>query len=263
MTRYSHLRWLPALGGLVAAGVLVLSAAPSSATIVCPTGIKPPSPYCTNVPPTATTGKATEVKGTSATLNGVAGPNVSGGDITQYYFEYGRTTNYGSTTPPGTIGSCPSGISPPSPYCNVPKTEPVSARISNLTPCTAYHFQLVATNSDGTAKGGDQKFKTGFAPPIAFVSAPRSVRAGRRFQVKFTLSYAAKVKIADRAEVWPHRRHIQLRHAFGRQAQEDDHGALPRRELHPRGDRQAQLRTATLQPEAARSLGPTNPESSQ
>jgi hypothetical protein len=195
MTRYSHLRWLPALGGLVAAGVLVLSAAPSSATIVCPTGIKPPSPYCTNVPPTATTGKATEVKGTSATLNGVAGPNVSGGDITQYYFEYGRTTNYGSTTPPGTIGSCPSGISPPSPYCNVPKTEPVSARISNLKPCTAYHYQLVATNSDGTAQGGDQKFTTGFAPPIAFVSAPGSVRAGRRFQVKFTLRYAAKVKI--------------------------------------------------------------------
>src|ERR1700733_3495535 len=174
MTRYSHLRWLAALG--VAVGVIAVSAGPSGATIVCPPGIKPPSPYCTNVPPTATTGKATNVRGTSATLNGVAGPNVSGGDITQYYFEYGRTTHYGSTTPPGTIGSCPSGISPPSPYCNVPKTEPVSARISSLQPCTAYHFQLVATNSDGSAKGGDQKFTTAFAPPIALLSAPGSVR---------------------------------------------------------------------------------------
>jgi hypothetical protein len=195
MTRYSHLRWLGALGGLLVTGVLVLSAAPSQATIVCPTGIKPPSPYCTNVPPTATTGKATNVKAASATLNGVAGPNVSGGDITSYYFEYGRTTNYGSTTPPGTIGSCPSGISPPSPYCNVPKTQAVSANISSLTPCTAYHFQLVASNSDGSANGGDQKFTTAFGPPISFLSAPTRVKAGRRFQVKFTLRYAANVKI--------------------------------------------------------------------
>jgi hypothetical protein len=195
MTRYSHLRWLGALGGLAVAGVLALSAAPSGATIVCPTGIKPPSPYCTNVPPTATTGKASNVRAATATLNGVAGPNVSGGDITSYYFEYGRTTSYGSTTPTGTIGSCPSGISPPSPYCNVPKTQSVSANISSLTPCTTYHFQLVASNSDGSANGGDQKFTTAFGPPIALLSAPRSVKAGRRFVVKFTLRYAANVKI--------------------------------------------------------------------
>lgn len=195
MTRYLHLRWLAALGGLVAAGVMVLSAAPTQATIVCPPGIKPPSNYCRNVQPTATTGKATQVKGTSATLNGVAGPNVSGGDITQYYFEYGRTKSYGSQTPPGTIGSCPSGISPPSPYCNIPATQPVSADISGLTPCTAYHFQLVATNPDGSANGGDQKFTTGFGPPISFFSAPTRVRAGHRFHVKFVLRDSAKVKI--------------------------------------------------------------------
>jgi hypothetical protein len=198
MTRLLHPRWLLAFGGLVAAVVVALSAGPSSATIVCPSGIKPPSPYCTNVPPTATTGKATEVKGTSATLNGVAGPNVSGGDPTEWYFEYGRTSSYGSTTPPGTIGSCPPGISPPSPYCSTPKTQPVSARINDLKPCTAYHYQLVATNSDGTAYGGDRTFTTAFAhaaPPISHVSAPRSVRAAQRFRVKFTLRYAAKVKI--------------------------------------------------------------------
>jgi hypothetical protein len=54
--------------GPVAAGVVALSAGPTSATIVCPSGVKPPSPYCTNVPPTATNGEATNVKGTSATL---------------------------------------------------------------------------------------------------------------------------------------------------------------------------------------------------
>ena len=179
MTRYSHLRWLAALGGLVAAGVMVVSAAPTQATIVCPVGIKPPSKYCTNVPPVATTGNATKVTGTGATLNGVAGPNVTGGDITQYYFEYGPYHQYGFQTPPGTIGSCPAGISPPSPYCNVPKTQPVSADISNLTPCTAYHFQLLATNPDGSAIGGDMKFTTSFAPPIGSSAAPTKSRLGR------------------------------------------------------------------------------------
>ena len=196
MTRYSHLRWLAPLGGLVAVGALALSAAPSGATIVCPSGIKPPSPYCTNVLPTATTGNATNVSGTRATLNGVAGPNVTGGDITQYFFEYGQTTSYGSQTPTGTIGSCPSGITPPSPYCNVPKTQSVSANISNLKPCTTYHFQLVANNPDGPAPpGGDQRFTTAFAPPLSHVTAPSQVKARHRFKVKFTLRFAAKVKI--------------------------------------------------------------------
>jgi hypothetical protein len=200
MTRYLHLRWLAPVGGLVAAGVIALSAAPGGATIVCPKGVKPPSPYCTDVPPTATTGNATRVKTTSATLNGVAGPNVSGGDITQYFFEYGTTTAYGSQTPPGTIGSCPSGITPPSPYCNVPKTKKVSANVSNLAPCTTYHYQLVATNADGTAMGGDRTFTTKFSHPLKKVKAPHKVRARRRFQVQFTLTDDARVTIAIRAK---------------------------------------------------------------
>src|SRR5690349_12825478 len=105
MTRYSHLRRLAIVGSLILAGVLGLAAVPSGATVVCPSGVTPPSPYCTNVPPTATTLPATKIKGTSAQLNGSAGPNVQGGDITQYFFQYGTDTNYGSQTPTGTIGS--------------------------------------------------------------------------------------------------------------------------------------------------------------
>ena len=188
MTRYSHLRWV-ALVGLVAACASSLLAAPGGATIVCPQGNRPPSPYCTNVPPTATTGNATHVRATSATLTGVAGPNVRGGDVTQYYFEYGTTTAYGSQTREGTIGRCPHGISPPSPYCNVPKRQRVSAGVSNLTPCTTYHFQLVATNSDGSADGGDNTFMTGFAPPLTDVFAPDEVRVGDTFRVAFRIRY--------------------------------------------------------------------------
>lgn len=189
MTRYSRLRWPALLGGLVALGASALLAAPGSATIVCPQGVKPPSPYCTNVPPIAITRNANHVRATSARLNGVAGPNVRGGDITQYFFEYGTTTAYGSTTPQGTIGSCPSGISPPSPYCSVPKKRRVSADISNLTPCTTYHFQLVATNPDGTTNGGDNTFTTDFAPPLAGVFAPDEVRRGDTFNVDFRLRF--------------------------------------------------------------------------
>lgn len=124
-----------------------------------------------------------------ATLNGVAGLNVSGGDITQYFFKYGRTTNYGSQTPTDTIGSCPVGISPPSPYCNVPKTQNVSANVSGLAPCTRCHFQLFASNSDVSAAGGDMTFTTAFARPLTNVNAPTKVNAGRRFKVKFGLKY--------------------------------------------------------------------------
>jgi hypothetical protein len=185
-----------AVGSLIVVGILGLSALPSGATIVCPSGIKPPSPYCTNVPPTATTLPATKITGTSAQLNGSAGPNVQGGDITQYFFQYGTTTGYGSQTPTGTIGSCPAGITPPSPYCNVPKTQLVSANISNLTPCTDYHFRVVATNPDGSFNGADQAFTTTFAKPLKDVKTPSKVKAGKKFKVQFTLVYdATSVKI--------------------------------------------------------------------
>jgi hypothetical protein len=189
MTGYSRVRWLALLGGLTAACASALLAAPGGATIVCPKGNKPPSPYCTNVPPIAITRNATHVRATSATLTGVAGPNVRGGDITRYFFEYGTTTAYGSTTPEGTVGSCPFGITPPSPYCRVPKRQRVSADISELTPCTTYHFQLEATNPDGSTDGGDNTFTTRFAPPLTDVFAPSEVRGGDVFRVLFGLRY--------------------------------------------------------------------------
>ncbi len=120
MTRY--LRRLAPLGGLVAAAVVAVSAAPAGATVVCPPGITPPSHYCSNVKPRAVTGAASNVKGTSATLNGAAGAGVTGGDPTQWFFKYGTTMSYGKQTPTKTLGSCPSGISPPSPYCTTPAT---------------------------------------------------------------------------------------------------------------------------------------------
>jgi hypothetical protein len=194
MTRY--LGRLVPLGGLVAAAVVAFSAAPAGATVVCPPGITPPNVlYCHNIKPTAVTGTASNKKGTSATLNGAAGSTVAGGDPTQWFFEYGTSTAYGKQTPTQTLGKCTAGVTPPSPYCTTPTVTGVSANVSHLAPCTTYHYQLVATNPDGTTKGGDKTFKTGFAKPIKSFKTPKKVKRHHKFKVKFTLNFRANVKI--------------------------------------------------------------------
>jgi len=94
--------------------------------------------------PSATTGSASNVTSSGATLNGTVNPR----DLsTTYYFEYGTTTNYGSTTPETPAGSGSRGVA-------------VSAVLSGLSSGTTYDFQLVATNSKGTAYGGNATFTT-------------------------------------------------------------------------------------------------------
>jgi len=92
-------------------------------------------------PPTATTGAATSVGETSASLNGTLG---AGGSSTAY-FQYGTTAAYGATTVTQSVGV--SGSS-----------SPLAAAIGGLAPGTTYHFRLVAENSGGVAYGGDQTF---------------------------------------------------------------------------------------------------------
>ncbi|MDD2965175.1 MAG: hypothetical protein PHU33_14600, partial [Bacteroidales bacterium] len=99
--------------------------------------------------PVATTAPATSVMINSAQLNGSINPN---GIVSTYFFQYGATTSYGSTTPVVSAGSGSSAVS-------------VSANISGLTPGQTYHFRIVATNTDGTAYGSDLSFTTG-APSI-------------------------------------------------------------------------------------------------
>ncbi len=98
--------------------------------------------------PTVTTTVATNVTHNSAQLNGTVNPS---GASTTYYFEYGTTTDYGSTTSIGNAGSGTSLIS-------------VNSSITGLSASSIYHFRLVATNSGGTNRGGDLTFTTS-APP--------------------------------------------------------------------------------------------------
>jgi hypothetical protein len=122
--------------------------------------IKPSGQAPQPQPPSATTGSATGVTSTAATIAGTVNPN---GLSTTYHFEYGTTTSYGTRTP-APDGSAGSGTT----------AAPVSANLSGLTASTTYHYRLVATNSAGTSNGSDATFTTGAAGSIGFVGPSTS-----------------------------------------------------------------------------------------
>ena len=102
--------------------------------------------------PVATTGTAS-VKSSSAEVQGVVQPSYGN---TNYWFEYGLTTAYGSSNPPmpGAFAGNDGG------------SHSVSAQLSGLTPGTTYHYRLVATNEEGTSYGSDSVLTTVGPPSV-------------------------------------------------------------------------------------------------
>jgi hypothetical protein len=108
------------------------------------------------VPPTATTGSASDIHHVKATLNGHFDPN-GGGEITDCHFDWGTTNTYGNTTP------CTQGNN-----YNAPAD--VSAAITGLEPGKTYHYRLVVAAGTSTGTGADQVFEA--APiPVAHTFA--------------------------------------------------------------------------------------------
>ncbi|HEY4349056.1 MAG TPA: hypothetical protein VGM80_15890, partial [Gaiellaceae bacterium] len=102
--------------------------------------------------PALTVNPASSVTSTGATLSGSVNAN---GQTTTYYFEYGKTTSYGTKT---TALGAGNGTVPVE----------VSAAISGLTAGQAYHFRLTATSSAGTSHSADATFTAaGGAPATA------------------------------------------------------------------------------------------------
>jgi hypothetical protein len=116
--------------------------------------------------PTANTGAATSVTGTSATLAGTINPN---NEATTYYFQYGTTKAYGSQTP--TQG----------PSAANKKNTAVTATVSGLAMGTTYHYRLVGTNASGTRQGRDKTFTTLGA--VSLTPRPRFVLFGASTQL--------------------------------------------------------------------------------
>jgi hypothetical protein len=104
------------------------------------TTLPPPPPQA----PTVTTGNATTVTASNATITGIVNAN---GLATGYYFQWGTTAAYGNVTP--TI-SLPAQWTPLDAY----------ADLMNLSPATTYHYRMVATNSVGITSGADREFTT-------------------------------------------------------------------------------------------------------
>jgi Glycosyl hydrolases family 16 len=113
-------------------------------------------------PPTVSTGAASALAPTQATLNGTVNPN---GADTHYYFQYGTTTSYGSATGEVDAGSGWGAVA-------------ASATIGGLEPGSVYHYRLVAQNSIGTSYGNDSTLTTP-SPPEASTSAALGVQETR------------------------------------------------------------------------------------
>jgi hypothetical protein len=109
-------------------------------------------------PPIVTTSAASSLSGSGAQLNGTVNPH---GVQTSWYFEYGTTTSYGSTTSSVGAGSGSKALN-------------VSSILTGLAPATVYHFRLVATNQSGTSTGSDRSFESSVPPAVQTGSAEGS-----------------------------------------------------------------------------------------
>jgi Big-like domain-containing protein len=103
--------------------------------------------------PTVVGQSVQNVTDTGATLAATIDPN---GSDTHYVVKYGTTSSYGSQTSSIDLGQTPGA-------------QHLTQVLIGLTAGTIYHFQFVATNSQGTSAGADATFTTlaaGTPPPL-------------------------------------------------------------------------------------------------
>jgi len=106
--------------------------------------------------PSATTGSATSITGTTATLDGTVNANDLSTTVT---FEYGLTTSYGSEV---TAAESP---------VTGNTSESVTAAIESLAASTTYHYRVKAISAGGTTYGNDMEFTTLSLPSATTGSA--------------------------------------------------------------------------------------------
>ena len=104
--------------------------------------------------PVVTASAPTGIEANAATLHGAVNP---GDASTSAHFDYGVTTEYGTSTPEQTFEGA--------------SATPASATLTGLQPDTTYHFRLVATNSNGTGESSGS-FTTAAAPPPPDTTPP-------------------------------------------------------------------------------------------
>jgi hypothetical protein len=142
--------------------------------------------------PTATTGKATSITPTGATLNGGVNPN---GAATTYLFQFGTTRLYESKT-----GELSAGKGTKGKHVKI-----VIAGV--LAPDTTYHYRLVARNSKGLTFGKDRTFKTHKQPlGVSLAATPNPIHAGAATVLAGVLSGTGNGnrQVQLQANPWPY-----------------------------------------------------------
>ena len=141
--------------------------------------------------PAVSTGQATSVGQSTATLGGSLDPQ---GADTSYWFQYGTTAYYSTNVPaPGADVGSGSGF------------QSVTQSIGGLTPGTTYHFRLVTNNAGGTSYGADQTFTTASASPatatptITTTTTPNATSPPKTATVPQALTRAQKLAKALKA----------------------------------------------------------------
>jgi hypothetical protein len=112
------------------------------------------------IAPLATSGAATSVTASSATLNGTA----AGDGLGSWYFQWGTTTAYGNQTASQGLTSLSS--------------IPITAQLTGLQPATTIHYRVVTSDPDGTTYGSDQTFTTNPAATTANTTASAPILSG-------------------------------------------------------------------------------------
>lgn len=108
---------------------------------------------------TVTTGAATSLTSSGATLNGSVNANNESAAVT---FEYGLTAGYGTTI---TIALPVTGS----------VLTPVSSTLTGLLPNNSYHFRINANTAAGIVHGNDQTFTTLAIPATVVTEIPTNV----------------------------------------------------------------------------------------
>ncbi len=98
------------------------------------------------------------------------------GASTSYFFDYGKSTSYGSKTTLEPAGNGTQAIT-------------VSQSITGLQPGTVYDYRVGATNATGTTYGGNRTFTTPKIPlSVALAGSPNPVIFGNPFFVEGNLT---------------------------------------------------------------------------
>jgi phospholipase C/phosphodiesterase/alkaline phosphatase D-like protein len=112
--------------------------------------------------PSVVTLTASNVSYTTATLDASVNPSNS---LTAYWFNYGTTGSYGSSSPTNTLAAGVSAVT-------------VTNLLTGLLPDTTYHYQVVATNLAGTVSGADVVFKTLPLTAVSFLGVAAGDASG-------------------------------------------------------------------------------------